>query len=68
MYKVIEETAEKTKEAIILTDFDKEGKKLYSILSKGLQKHGVKIDKQFRKFLMKNTELSCIEGITKLFF
>ena len=67
LYKVIEEAAEKTKEAIILTDFDKEGKKIYSILKKGLQKHRIKVDMQFREFLIKNTEVSCIEGITNLF-
>jgi 5S rRNA maturation endonuclease (ribonuclease M5) len=67
MYKVIEETAEKTKSVIILTDLDKEGKKLYSILKKGLQKHGIKVDRQFREFLIKKTQLSCIEGIEKLF-
>ncbi len=68
LYKIIDETAEKNKGAIILTDLDRGGKKLYSILRDGLQKHGIKIDRQFREFLMKNTEASCIEGIEKLFF
>ena len=67
LYKVVEEAAKIAKEVIILTDFDNEGKKLYSILREGLEKNGVKIDKQFREFLMNNTKLVCVEGIEKLY-
>lgn len=52
-----------SKEVIILTDLDKEGKKFYSIIKKTLQKKGIKIDNKFREFLFNNTEISHIEGI-----
>ena len=67
LYKVVEDAAKLSKEIIILTDLDSEGRKLYSILKIDLQKHGVKIDNEFREFLIRNTEMSCIEGIKKLF-
>src|SRR3989344_3193873 len=52
-----------SEEVIILTDLDKEGKNLYSVIKKSLQKKGVKIDNKFREFLFKNTEISHIEGL-----
>lgn len=67
LFKAVEKIAELGKEAIILTDFDKEGRKLYGKLLKDLQKNGVKIDKKFREWLQKNTKLSHIEGLTKYF-
>jgi len=63
IYKLIEEVAEKTKEAVILTDLDKEGKKLFGKLNSGLQDHGVKVDNRFRQFLFKETKLRQMEGI-----
>jgi len=50
-------------EIIILTDLDKEGKKLYGKLNSGLQKQGVKINNKFRNFLYKETKLRNIEGL-----
>ena len=67
LYQVAEEVADLTDEAIILTDLDNEGRKLYSILRGDLERNGVKIDKQFREFLLNNTKLVCIESIEKLF-
>jgi len=63
--KPIYETVEriKEKEIVILTDLDKEGRKLYSILRKNLEKRKVKIDNRFRLFLFKNTKLKQIEGL-----
>ena len=52
-----------SKDVIILTDLDKEGKKLYSTIKKTLQKKGIKIDNKFREFLFKETEISHIEGL-----
>ena len=49
-------------ETIILTDLDKHGKKLYSIIKKNLQKRKIKIDMKFREFLFKE-RISHIEGI-----
>ncbi len=51
------------KEVIILTDLDKTGRKLYSILKHHLQAKGIKIDSYFREYLLKNTQLAQIEGI-----
>ena len=51
------------KEIIILTDLDKEGKKLYGKLNSGLQKQGVKINNRLRNFLYRETKLRNIEGL-----
>jgi 5S rRNA maturation endonuclease (ribonuclease M5) len=63
MYKVVELVAKLCDECVILTDLDREGKKIYSVLKAELQKHGVKIDDRFRKFLFKETDLRQIEGL-----
>lgn len=63
IYKVVEELIEKNKEVIILTDLDKEGKKLYGKLNHDLQRFGVKVDNKFRDFLFKHTQLRQIEGL-----
>lgn len=64
IYKVVEEVAENNKECIILTDLDKEGKRLFRMLNHDLNQHGVRINKKFREFLFKNTKLRQIEGLT----
>ena len=63
LYKIVEHIAEKTKECIILTDLDEEGKKLYSTLNRGLQERGVRVDNRFREFLFRYTPLRQIEGM-----
>jgi|SRR3989338_1701419 len=63
LFQIVEIISERTKECIILTDLDKEGKKLYSELAKNLKKYRVKVDDSFRNFLFKETELRQIEGI-----
>lgn len=63
LFKIVEEVAEITKECVILTDFDSEGKKLYGRLNSGLQRLGVKVDHRFREFLIRKTRLSHVEGI-----
>ncbi len=50
-------------EVVILTDIDQEGRKYYHNLKHHLQRKGVKIDKRFREFLIKNTKVSYIESI-----
>jgi 5S rRNA maturation endonuclease (ribonuclease M5) len=52
----------KIKKCIILTDFDKEGKKLYYILKRELVENGIRIDDKLRRALMKE-KLSHIEGL-----
>ena len=64
IYELVEHIVNNYKEVIILTDLDKQGKKLYSTLKHNLQKSGVKIDSKFREFLHKNTRLSNIEGLS----
>src|SRR3989338_441024 len=63
IYKCVEEISLLSKKVVILTDLDKEGKKVFGKLSAGLQNHGVEIDNYFREFLLKNTRLKQIEGI-----
>jgi 5S rRNA maturation endonuclease (ribonuclease M5) len=63
LFEVVEKVAKITDECVILTDLDREGKKIYSVLKAELQKHGVKIDDRFRKFLFKETDLRQIEGL-----
>ena len=63
IYKIVEEISENSKEVIILTDLDVEGKKLYSRLKSGLQKHGIKIDHEFREFLFKKSKITYIESL-----
>jgi 5S rRNA maturation endonuclease (ribonuclease M5) len=65
LYKVVEHVAEKTKDCVILTDLDEEGKKIFSTLHKGLSEHGVRIDNRFREFLFRYTSLRQIEGLAK---
>jgi len=52
---------------VILTDLDKEGKRLYGVISSSLQNFGVKIDHYFREFLSRRTKLRQIEGLVRYF-
>ena len=73
LYAVVERVAvitDKTKEltgekisAVILTDLDKTGKKLYGRLNSDLQSFGVRVDNKFREFLFNQTKLRQIEGM-----
>lgn len=65
LYEIVEGIASKHKTVLILTDFDNEGKKLYAYLFKHLTMCGVKIENEFRHFLMKNTPIRQIEGLSK---
>lgn len=62
-YKLIEHIAKHYKKVIILTDNDKEGKKLYGVMSGELSRYGVAVDKKFREYIQKETTLNQIEGI-----
>lgn len=63
LFKLCENISKKYNEVIILTDLDKEGKRLYSKLKENLERNGVKVDDNFRKFLFKETKLTQIEGL-----
>ena len=65
IYKVVEEVAENNRECIILTDLDKEGKRLFRMLNHDLNQNGVRVDKKFREFLFKHTQLRQIEGMKR---
>lgn len=64
LFHIIENIAKDHKEVIILTDLDREGKKLYGKLCSGFQELGVSIDNNFRDFLFRKTKLRQIEGLT----
>lgn len=51
------------KEVIILTDLDRTGKKLYSVLKHTLQVKGVKVDRYFREYLFRHSKVTQIEGL-----
>ena len=63
LYKVVEIVVKKGEDVIILTDLDREGKKLYARLNHELGQFGIKIDNRFRNFLFRNTTLRQIEGM-----
>lgn len=63
LFEIVELVCSKTRECVVLTDLDKEGRQLYSKISKDLKKYRVKINNRFRNFLFKNTKLRQIEGL-----
>jgi 5S rRNA maturation endonuclease (ribonuclease M5) len=67
VYKVVEEVAAMARKAVILTDLDAEGKKLFGKLNSGLQYHGVEVDNYFREWLFRNTKLRQLEGLKSYF-
>lgn len=67
LYAVVEKAAGFGQDAVILTDLDAEGRKLYGVLSRDLAAHGVRVDDSFREFLQKNTKLRQIEGLKRYF-
>lgn len=69
LFKAVETIAKKGESSgcMILTDLDKEGKKLYARLNHDLQRHGVRIDNSFREFLFRHTSLRQIEGLDSYF-
>ena len=64
LYLVCEHIQKSGKPCIILTDLDREGKRMYIILNHNLNQLGVHINNRFREFLFQ-TRLRQIEGITK---
>ena len=58
----IEEIIKRKEECVILTDFDKKGKKLYNLIKSQFILNGVKMNNRLRNMLLKS-HLSHIEGI-----
>ncbi|MBW2970670.1 toprim domain-containing protein [Candidatus Woesearchaeota archaeon] len=63
LFQEVEDIVKEHKKVIILTDLDKEGKKIYGRLRKDFNRFGVDVDNKFREWLFKNTKLRQIEGI-----
>jgi len=62
LFQIVEEVAKDNTDVIILTDLDKEGKKIFEALSQGFHKFGVRMHNKPRDQLFK-TSLRQIEGI-----
>ncbi len=60
LFEVIEEI--RSKDIVILTDLDTEGRKIFSKLRCGLQKNGIRVHNKLRNLLFK-TKLRNIEGL-----
>ncbi|MFC1741869.1 toprim domain-containing protein [Nanoarchaeota archaeon] len=67
LYAVAEDIAKHHRHAIILTDLDPEGKRIYMDLKRNLTRIGVQIDRKYREALFKLSKLSHIEGIDTFF-
>jgi len=65
LYLVAENIAHQYEQAVILTDLDHEGRKLYSTLKHHLTRLGVRIIDKPRELLFKTT-ISHVEGLPRL--
>ena len=63
IFELAEEISKITDEVVILTDLDKEGKRLYSKLKDNFCRLGIKVDDRVRTFLFKETKLTHIQGL-----
>lgn len=63
LFSFIEKVAQETKDVVLLTDLDVEGKKLFGTINSGLSHLGVRVDKKLREYLFRHTPLRQIEGI-----
>ncbi|MEM3373815.1 MAG: toprim domain-containing protein [Candidatus Woesearchaeota archaeon] len=60
--KLLKKKEKNKKEIVILTDLDKEGKKLYSKIKENIEKEHIKVNNKLREMLLKS-ELKQIEGL-----
>lgn len=67
VYKAAEEAAAKSRKVVILTDLDREGRRLYGKISTHLQTLGVEVDNYFREFLLRKTKVRQIEGLRRIY-
>ncbi|MFH1400894.1 MAG: hypothetical protein ABIH41_05205 [Nanoarchaeota archaeon] len=65
IYRIVEEVVESGRDAVILTDIDAHGKRLYGRLAGELSQQGVRVDRKYREFLQTATSLDQIEGIRR---
>ncbi len=66
LFEIAETIAGQFNDAVILTDLDSEGKKLYGKLNTFLQQLGVRVDTRIREFLFKNTRIRQVEALSAL--
>ncbi len=62
IYLLIEEITRENKKAIILTDFDLEGRKLYSRIKNELNRNGIKVKDKYR-ILLSRCKIVHVEGL-----
>jgi len=65
LYRVVEEVMKRAEDVIIMTDLDKEGKKLYRYFYTHLTQRGVKVHNELRNFMFKETKLRQMEGLVR---
>ena len=65
-HRPVYEVAARSRKVVILTDLDREGKKLYGKIRTHLQRLGVEVDNYFREFLLRKTKIRQIEGLRRL--
>lgn len=67
IYEKIEEISGKAKEIVIMTDIDKEGKKIYFLMKKAFSQMNVKINNKIRELLIK-LKISHVEGLDSFIY
>jgi 5S rRNA maturation endonuclease (ribonuclease M5) len=64
LYKIVERVVNTDSDVVILTDLDKEGKRLYGRLNSDLSRFGMRVDNFFREYLFRKTKVRQIEGLS----
>ena len=63
LFEIVESVCDK--EVVVLTDLDREGRKLYSRLKRELGFRGIKVNDKLREKLFEN-KVCCVESLTKV--
>ncbi|HIG98459.1 TPA: hypothetical protein HA231_03490 [Candidatus Woesearchaeota archaeon] len=66
IFAVAEAVAKECNVAVILTDLDSEGRKLYGKFNMALQQLGTKVDNRIRNFIFRNTKVRQVEGLATI--
>lgn len=66
LWSIAEEIAARSKEAVLLLDADKKGRKLTKMLSTYLQQNGVKVDTKLGLKLLRVTNCHNVQGLKKM--
>ncbi|MBS3117488.1 hypothetical protein J4430_01250 [Candidatus Woesearchaeota archaeon] len=65
LYRCVEEIVSSGRSCIILTDFDPEGKRLFSYLRDALQRRGVKTRSALRFAFFRETNITTVESLSR---